>query len=386
MVRFFKAIWFGLLQRLLDVGDDVVHVFDADGEADEVGSDAGLAELLVGELTMGVAGWMEDTAAGIGYVGDDADELQTVHKADGILARSLQSEGNNAARAVWQVLLAEDVIGVVGQAAVVDPRHLIVPLKPFGYRLGIFAMAFHAQVEGFKPKVQVIGVLWSLDAAEVAHKLGGSLGDVGGTAEALGIDEAVIGIVGRGEAREKVGMGIPVEVAAIDDDTPHSTCMTIHILGGGVGDDVGSPLNGTAVDGRSEGVVDDKGHAVLVRQTGKALDVQHFAAWVADGFAEDTARIGAESLLQLLVSGILIDEGDVDAHLLHRDAKEVECASVDGAGADDVAAALADVKRGKEVGSLPAGGEHGAYASFKVGNLRGYHVVGGVLQTGVEIA
>jgi hypothetical protein len=65
-----------LVEGLADVGKDVVAVLDAYGEADEVRGDAGFAELLVGELAMGVAGRMEYTGASIGYVGDDGDEVQ----------------------------------------------------------------------------------------------------------------------------------------------------------------------------------------------------------------------------------------------------------------------------------------------------------------------
>ena len=50
-----------IVKGLADVGKDVVAVLDTYGEADEVRGDAGFAELLVGELAMGVAGRMEYT-------------------------------------------------------------------------------------------------------------------------------------------------------------------------------------------------------------------------------------------------------------------------------------------------------------------------------------
>ena len=49
-------------------------------------------------------------------------------------------------------------------------------------------------------------------------------------------------------------------------------------------------------------------------------------------------------------------------------------------------ASLADVEDGVEVGSLSAGGEHRPYSTLEGSNLRSHSVVGGVLQTGIEIA
>ena len=82
---------------LLKVGYDVVNILYANGEANKVGSHACLTQLLVGKLTVGVAGRMKHAGAGIGNVGNDADELQVIHKPDSILASALQSECDNTA-------------------------------------------------------------------------------------------------------------------------------------------------------------------------------------------------------------------------------------------------------------------------------------------------
>ena len=47
---------------------------------------------------------------------------------------------------------------------------------------------------------------------------------------------------------------------------------------------------------------------------------------------------------------------------------------------------LADIEQGKEVCSLSAGGKHSGGAAFQLADLFGYHVAGGVLQAGIEIA
>ena len=95
---------------------------------------------------MSVAGGVEYTRAGIGHVGDDADELQAVHEADGLLARAFEAEGDDTARTTRQVFLCQGVVGIVGQTAIVDLSHLVVLAQPLGYALGILAMALHAEV------------------------------------------------------------------------------------------------------------------------------------------------------------------------------------------------------------------------------------------------
>ena len=152
-----------------------------------------------------------------------------------------------------------------------------------------------------------------------------------------------------------------------------------------MGHEVGSPLEGAAVDGRGKGVVDDEGYAVGVGHAGEAFDVEHVAAGVGDSFAKETFRVGTECLFYLFIGSIGVDESAFDAHLLHGDTEEIIGAAVDGAGGNEMVAGLADIEHGVETGGLSAGGEHGGYTAFELSNLGGYGIVGGVLQTGVEI-
>ena len=73
-------------QRLLNISDEVLHILDTYRETDEVGSNTRLAQLLVRELAVGMAGRMQHTRACISHVGHDADEFQTIHEADSLLA------------------------------------------------------------------------------------------------------------------------------------------------------------------------------------------------------------------------------------------------------------------------------------------------------------
>ena len=141
---------FVLSQCLLDVSQDVVDVFDADRKADEVRGDAGLNQLLVGQLAMRMTGGMEHTGAGIGHMRDDANHLQPIHKADGILACSFQPEGEHAAGTVRHILASQFVIFVTLQTRIADPCDLVARREPFGYLLRVAAVLLHTQVQRFQ--------------------------------------------------------------------------------------------------------------------------------------------------------------------------------------------------------------------------------------------
>ena len=162
--------------------------------------------------------------------------------------------------------------------------------------------------------------------------------------------------------------------------------MTVHVFCGGVGHDIRTPLDGTAVDGCGEGIVHDEGNAVAVGGAGKSFNVQHRQGRVGDGLAEDRLGVGAEGSIQFILSAFGVDEGDLDAHALHGDGKQVEGAAVDGGGGDDMVAAAGNVKHGEEVGGLAGACEHCRSAAFQGGDLCRHGIAGGIAQAGIEIA
>ena len=178
---------------------------------------------------------------------------------------------------------------------------------------------------------------------------------------------------------------IPVKVSGIDNDTAHGGSVAVHIFGGGVGYDVGAPLEGAAVDGRSEGVVNNERHTVGMGDACELLNVEHHDTGVGYGLAEEEFGVGTEGPGNLLVGSILIDKRHLNAEFGQGGAEQVECASVDGFGCHDVSAGLTDVEAGKEVGSLTRRGEHGTYTAFEGSDACGDMIVGGILETCVEI-
>src|SRR5689334_15676148 len=72
----------GLLLRSLNslgkVPDQIVEIFDADGETDEVLRDSGGELLLVGELLVGGRGRVDDQALGVSEIGQMGEDLDGV--------------------------------------------------------------------------------------------------------------------------------------------------------------------------------------------------------------------------------------------------------------------------------------------------------------------
>src|SRR5262245_13734352 len=78
-----------LRQRLLDVGDDVVLVLDADRETHDVRPGARRGALLVGELAVRGRGRMDDERARVADVGQVAKQAQRADEGDARLVAAL---------------------------------------------------------------------------------------------------------------------------------------------------------------------------------------------------------------------------------------------------------------------------------------------------------
>ena len=68
--------------------------------------------------------------------------------------------------------------------------------------------------------------------------------------------------------------------------------MAVHVLGGGMGHDIGTPFNGAAVDGGGKGVIHNQRHTVGVGCIGKLFNIQYRQGGVGNGFAKDSLVLG----------------------------------------------------------------------------------------------
>ena len=162
--------------------------------------------------------------------------------------------------------------------------------------------------------------------------------------------------------------------------------MPVHVLGGGMGHDIGAPLDGTAVDGSGKGVVDDQRHPVSMSRIGKPLNIQNIQGRIGNGLPEHRLGVGLEGRLQLLVGAIGGNKGKIDAHPLHGHGKEIKGAAVNGRAGHHMIPDPRNVENREEGGRLPGTGQHGGRAALQLADLGRNGVAGGILQTGIKIA
>ena len=257
----------------------------------------------------------------------------------------------------------------------------------FGNGLGIGAVLLHPEGKTLQTQVQNESTLGRLDAAKVPHQLGGALGNISTLqSKALGVGDAVVAFVRGAQAGELLGMGRPIKLAAVNNHAADGRCVTIHVLGGRVGHNIGAPLNGTAVDGSSEGVVHDQRDAMGMGSPGKFFNVLHGKSRVGNGFAKNRLGVGPESGIQLFFRAVRVQEGGLQTHLLHGHSEQIEAATVDGGTCHNVISAAGNIEYSHKVGSLAGAGQHSSAAAFQCANFGSHRIAGGVCQTGVEVA
>ena len=374
---------------MVNVGEDVVDVLDADAESNQSRGDARSGLLLIAELGVGRGGGMNGEGTGVADVGEVGEEFEALDKLlTGFLAACDLEDDHGAAFAfeVFEVLV---VFGVGFEAGKTNRSDAGLVLEVAGDSVGVFAVAFHAQRQGFDALQGDPGVVRRKGGAEVAKRDGAHAQDVGKRGERLGQvvppTQAVVGGVGIIEKR--MFASGPVEGAGVDDDPADAGAVSAEPFGEGVNDDVRPVLDGLAEVGRGEGGVDDEGQAMGVGDAGDRFQVGNLAGGVGDGLAEDGAgfvvnRIGKS----LRILGIDKFDGDPEGR---EDVVELGvAAAVKVAGGDDVVASLGEVDDGVEDGGgTGSEGEATHFRSaFHEGNALFEDVVGRIHDPRIDVA
>ena len=312
-------------------------MLDADRQANHVFRYAGLFQLFGRELAVGGAGRVAGERFGVADVDQTRDQLQRILEARAGFAAALDAEGQQARCLAAEIAVDERLARVVGQAGIVDPFGLRVPLQEFGDFQRVFAVALHAQRQRFQPLQNQEGVERRQAGAHRAQRDGAGAADVGGVAECLGVDHAVVADFRFAEALEARLVFGPRELARVDDDAGDAGSVAAHVLGQRVDDDVGAVLERAGQIGAWHSVVDDQRHAVRVGDRGKRGEIDDVAERVADRFAVD----GLGTLVdQLGRAGriVRIAESHLDAVLRQRVREQVVGAAVQRRSRDDVVA------------------------------------------------
>ena len=297
-------------EALLQVGDDVVDVLGADGEADGVLVDALVLQLGLAQLGVGGGGGVDHQRFDVGHVGQQGEDGQVVDELVGLGLAALDVKGKDGSAAVGEVLLIQGVVGVVGQAGVVDLLHLGVVLQKLHDLLGVLDVAVQPQGQGLDALEQQEGVEGRDGRAGVTQQNRPDVGHEGSGTGGVHEAHAVVAGVRLGDGGI-LAAGLPVEGAAVHDDTAQAGAVAADELGGGVDDDVSAVLQGPDQVGGAEGVVDDQGQAVLVGDGGDGVNVGDVAVGVAQGLQVDGLGVVLDRVLHLgQVVGVHKRRGD----------------------------------------------------------------------------
>ena len=147
----------------------------------------------------------------------------------------------------------------------------------------------------------------------------------------------MIALVGGAKAIE-LARCLPVKLARVNDASANCRAVTVHILCGGMGNDVSAPLDGTAVDGGGKGVINNEGNTVCVGNLHELLNIKNVQRRVSDGLTEDRLGVRSNRSLDLLLGSGGVHKGEFNAHSLHSNREEVICAAVNCGRGNNVVA------------------------------------------------
>lgn len=131
-------------ERLVEVGDDVVHVLYAHGEPDEVLGEVGGPELLGSQLGVRGGRRMDDEGLGIAHVGEVRKEPRVVDYVQAAPSPALDAKDHDAAKAIVQHARCHLVAGIAFEARIAHPGNLGVALEEAGDIQGVVGVALDA--------------------------------------------------------------------------------------------------------------------------------------------------------------------------------------------------------------------------------------------------
>ena len=162
----------------------------------------------------------------------------------------------------------------------------------------IFDVTFDAQAKCLDSLQKNERIEGRNGSTRVTQQDGTNSGDVGSCTYGLCKDNAMIRRIRLGQSGELVGIGQPVELAAIDNDTAKAGTMTTQELCSRVDHDVGTMLQRTNQVGCTERIVHDKRNTMLMSHGSHAFEVEHIAIGIAKGLGIHHLRVRLNGSLQ----------------------------------------------------------------------------------------
>ena len=245
-------------------------------------------------------------------------------------------------------------------------------------------MTLHTERKRFQTKVQKKRIHGTGLRSHIAHEVRTRLRDISRLAELLCVGNTVIGLIGLRKHREL--SVIPVKASAVNNAAADLNGMTVHIFGRGMCNDIGAKSERTAIDGRREGIIDDQRHSVAVGRLCKQFQIRHDKRRIGESFGKHTPCIFTECGVQFFLRAVRIHKSALNAHFVKRLVEQIEGAAVNSAGADNMAARMADIQDSDHGCGLTGRSQHRTDASLQCSDLLLNGIQRWVAQTGVEEA
>ena len=177
----------------------------------------------------------------------------------------------------------------------------------------------------------------------------------------------------------------PVKLAGVDDHAAERRAVAADELRRRVNDNVRAVFDGADEIGRAEGVVNDDGKRMLVRNFCNRVDVGNVAVGVAEGLEVNGLRVGLNGCFDLRKI-VCVHKRRRHAEGLERMGEQIIRAAVDGLLADDVVTLLGErfncIRNRRRAGS----NRQGRYAALERCDALFKDVLRGVCEPAVDVA
>lgn len=135
-------------ESLVEIGEDVVDVFDADGESNQLGRDACRALLVLGELGMSSRGRLDRKGFRVADVGEVFEKLEGIDEFRAGRSTALDAEDDHRATFPAEIFTVKIGLAIPWETGVADPVDGRVVLEVLGNGERIFAMTLHPKWQG----------------------------------------------------------------------------------------------------------------------------------------------------------------------------------------------------------------------------------------------
>ena len=177
----------------------------------------------------------------------------------------------------------------------------------------------------------------------------------------------------------------PIKRSAINNGTANSHSMTVHILCGGVNDNIGSPLNRTTIHWRRKRIINNQGDTMRMCSLCPTLNIKHHKRRIGNGLTKDALSRGSECRSNFFIGGIGRDKRALHTHLRKRCREQVKRTSINSGNSHDMASCLSDIKDREERCCHTGCRKHCGASAFKLADFCRNTIKRWILQARIEI-